>query len=85
MEKKNSKKKALLAASIAGLIAVAGAVLPASVAYAEDVKCSGVNACKGNGDCGGAGSSCAGSNACKGQGWISVSEKACKQLGGTVA
>ena len=75
----------LLAASVAGLIAVAGAVLPVSAVYAEDISCSGVNACKGMGDCGGKAHSCAGQNACKGQGWVSVpSADLCAKIGGTV-
>jgi uncharacterized membrane protein len=58
---KMNKKKALLAASVAGLIAVAG-VAVATSAHAEDaaIKCAGANACKGTGACGGKGSACAG-------------------------
>lgn len=86
MEKKHSKKKALLAASVAGLIAVAGSILPASMVYAEDVHCTGINACKGTGECGGKGHSCAGQNACKGQGWVkAASAQECTDKGGTVA
>ena len=84
MEKK-AKKKMLLAASVAGLVAVAAVALPASAVYAEDVACSGVNACAGKGDCGGKGNSCAGKNACKGQGYVSVpTEELCGKLGGTI-
>lgn len=45
-------------------------------------ECSGVNACKGQGECGGVGHSCAGKNSCKGQGWISLGEADCKAKGG---
>jgi len=84
MEKKN-KKKALLAASIAGLLAVTGAVMLPSAAHAEGVQCFGVNACKGTGECGGKGHSCAGKNACKGAGWIATAdEAACTTQGGTL-
>ena len=84
MAEKNSKKKMLLAASVAGLIAVAGSILPATV-YAADVACSGVNGCKGMADCGGKAHSCAGQNACKGQGWVRVpSQDLCTKLGGTI-
>ena len=46
-------------------------------------ECSGINACKGQGECGGAGHGCAGKNACKGQGWVSKSADECKSAGGT--
>ncbi len=84
MEKTNASKKRLLAASVAGLLAVSGMALT-QVAYA-DVKCAGVNKCAGTGACGGAGHSCAGKNACKGQGWVkSPSAEQCTTDGGTVA
>ena len=66
MEKKEVRKKLLLAASVAGLVAVATVGVPASTVYAAQVACEGVNACAGKGDCGGKGHSCAGKNACKG-------------------
>lgn len=63
------KTNALIAASVAGILAVAAPVMSA---FAQDaaakVPCYGANACKGMGDCGGKGHSCAGKNACKGQG-----------------
>ncbi len=81
---KKSKKKMLLAASVAGLLAMTGTISSQAV-YAADVACAGVNACKGMGDCGGKGSSCAGKNACKGQGWVSVpTQDLCKKIGGTL-
>ena len=84
-EVKANKKKMLLAASVAGLIAVASSVLPASTVYAADVACQGINACAGKGECGGKGNSCAGKNACKGQGWVHIaSADACTQAGGKV-
>ena len=82
MEGKKSKKKALLAASVAGLLALTGLVASHAV-YAEDVHCYGVNGCKGQGECGGKGHSCAGKNACKGQGWVAAAdEAACTKLEG---
>ena len=74
MEK--NKKNALLAASVAGLLAVTGAIMLPGTAHAEGVQCYGVNACKGTGECGGKGHSCAGKNGCKGQGWISTADEA---------
>ena len=82
---KSNKKKMLLAASVAGLLAVSGVALSAGNVFAEDVNCAGVNACKGLGDCGGKGSSCAGKNACKGTGWVKMSSEACQKVGRTVA
>lgn len=83
MEKKN-KKKTLLAASVAGLLAVTGAMVLPQAVYA-DVQCSGINACKGQGECGGKGTSCHGTNACKGQGWVkTASSEACTAAGGKV-
>ena len=81
----SKKKKALLAASIMGMMAVA------TSAFAEDaaapvaggsapVPCYGINGCKGTGDCGGAGYSCAGKNGCKGQGFINLSADTCTRI-----
>ena len=53
----------------------------------KTVKCAGINACKGHGECGAADGShaCAGKNECKGKGWVKVkSEKDCTDKGGTV-
>jgi len=53
----------------------------------KTVKCSGVNSCKGHGECASADGShaCAGKNECKGTGWVKVkSEKECTDKGGTV-
>ncbi len=80
---KVSKKKALLAASVAGLLTLAGVAVSGNV-YAEDVACMGVNACKGMGDCGGKGHSCSGMNACKGEGSVMMSKSACEKIGGTM-
>ena len=83
--KKINKKKMLLAASMAGLLAITGTLVGASAVYAADIQCSGINACKGQGECGGKGNSCAGKNACKGQGWVkSDPAEACAEKGGKV-
>lgn len=84
MGKKLSKKRVLLAASVAGLLTVVGVMAKAGVVYA-DVHCAGINACKGQGECGGKGNSCAGKNECKGKGWITKKTAAdCTTVGGTV-
>ena len=80
-----NKKNALIAASVAGLLAVSGFTM-AKTALAEDnVNCAGVNACSGKGQCGGKDHACAGKNSCKGKGVVEVSKAACDALGGTVA
>ena len=76
-------KGAIVASAVAGLFAAA---TPA-VAHAKDtakVKCSGINSCKGKGECKSATSSCKGMNDCKGKGWIEASAKECKAKKGTV-
>ena len=78
---KKTRKNILVAASVAGLVALSGMALP-TVAHAADVHCSGINACKGVGECGGKGNSCAGKNACKGMGWVKTSAENCEKLGG---
>ncbi len=71
------KKRALIAASVAGLLAAVSVVsaTTAQAAGANKVPCYGINKCKGTGDCGGKGNSCAGKNACKGQGFVSLDSK----------
>jgi len=51
----------------------------------DEVRCAGINACKGQGSCASAHNSCAGKNACKGQGITKASTADCKAKGGTVA
>lgn len=48
-----------------------------------EVKCSGINSCKGTSACATATSSCAGHNSCKGHGWIKTTAEECKEKGGT--
>lgn len=49
----------------------------ATVASEKKGECWGINACKGQGACGGVDHGCAGSNACKGQGWLSLTKSDC--------
>ena len=84
----SNRKKALLAASIAGIVAVSASMI-ATNAQADETQadtkpapCYGINACKGTGDCGGKGYSCAGKNACKGQGFISLKADVCSRING---
>jgi uncharacterized membrane protein len=75
----------MLLAAVAGLLTV-GAVGVASTARAAEgdkVQCYGVNKCKGQGACAGAGHACAGKNACKGQGFVDMTKDECQKAGGT--
>ena len=81
------RKRALIAASIVGLLALgANLGLSQNIAHAAEgedaVHCYGVNTCKGTGECGGKGHSCAGKNTCKGQGWHSLAEEECLSMEG---
>jgi uncharacterized membrane protein len=87
------KKSTLVASAVASLFAMgayaADSKAPAPAkdakAAAANVKCTGVNECKGKGACAGAGNACAGKNECKGKGVTSMTEADCKTKGGTVA
>ena len=80
------KKSKLVAASIAGLLAVGSMAVMASSANAAmgdaGVPCYGINACKGTGDCGGKGHACAGKNACKGAGFLTLPSDTCTKVQG---
>jgi uncharacterized membrane protein len=80
------RKTTLAAAALAALAMASGCAHtmagPQSTAAAKG-ECSGVNSCKGKGECGGAGHECAGQNACKGQGWISLTQSDCEAQHGT--
>ena len=79
------KKSALIAASVAGLLAAAttvGVTTAKAEAESKKVACYGINKCKGTGDCGGKGHSCAGKNECKGQGSIALSKEDCLRIEG---
>ena len=87
MEKKMNKKKALLAASVAGLMAFAGTMTPSANVFAAEGNCQVKTVCAGKGACGGKGHSCAGKNKCAGQGWQNVStssDEVCESIGGKV-
>src|SRR4051812_28474954 len=70
---RHMKKSTLVASAVASLFALgvyAADKAPAkdAKAAAANVKCTGVNECKGKGACAGAGNACAGKNECKGHG-----------------
>jgi len=80
----SNTKKMLLAAAVAGLVMAQNAVAAddAKNPEAGTVKCYGVNACKGQGACAGAGHGCSGKNACKGQGFVKTTPEDCQAKGG---
>lgn len=85
----NKLTGAVVASMVAGMFAsnafAADKAGTDAKATSSKVKCSGVNECKGKGECGGPSSACAGHNDCKGKGWVTVdSEKACTDKGGKV-
>ena len=78
----------------AAIAAAVGALLAARVseeklakqakATTRVVMCTGVNECKGRGECATAKNICAGQNDCKGQGLTQATEEDCKDKGGKV-
>jgi len=79
MSKKTSRRNLLIASAAAGLF-LAGAVAAPAHAAEEQVRCYGINACKGHGECGGKGHSCAGENQCKGKGYLKLSKDKCLKI-----
>ncbi len=79
--------KGVLIAGAAAALFLAGAVNARAEEKAggDQVTCSGINACKGQGTCAGAGNSCTGQNACKGKGNVKATAADCKAKGGKVA
>jgi hypothetical protein len=82
-----TKKGSWIAATAFGFLSAATA--PQAMAQDKDggeqVVCEGINACKGQGSCGGPGHACAGQNACKGQGQTRTTKKECEAKGGKIA
>jgi hypothetical protein len=73
-----------LAATAAAFFASGLAAVPVQ-AQDADVKCIGVNGCKGKSECKSAGNACKGQNGCKGQGWVKKkSASDCEAAGGKV-
>ena len=85
----NKKSRALLAASVAGLMTAVGSAIGGSTGYAQEgeeaagpAHCYGINKCKGTGDCGGKGHGCAGMNGCAGAGYIDLDKDDCLRIQG---
>lgn len=49
-----------------------------------EVKCSGINSCKGTSACATATTACQGQNSCKGQGWVKATKADCEAKGGKI-
>jgi hypothetical protein len=79
-------KGMILATAAAGLILAGGVARAADSEKAggDTVSCAGINACKGQGSCAGAGNACAGQNACKGKGVSKATKEECAKKGGKV-
>ena len=80
MAHKTSSVKKISGLALAAAAAIAFTAAPLSTVNAADeakVKCEGVNACKGHGECKSAKNDCAGKNACKGQGVTSMTKAEC--------
>jgi hypothetical protein len=86
LRKRNAVKvlsRAALAAAAAGLFATA-TVGTAITSDEANVHCTGVNACKGKGECRTATNDWKGMNSCKGQDFISMTPTECAKKGGKV-
>ena len=78
--------KGILIAAAAATLLASGAVRARAEEKAggDNVKCVGINECKGHGACAGAGNSCAGKNDCKGKGMLEVPKAECQKKGGKI-
>ncbi len=83
----DSTKRALVAASMAGLVVAAGMMFGGRQVRAaetedngEKASCYGINKCKGMGDCGSKTNSCSGKNECAGKGWVELNKETCLKI-----
>jgi hypothetical protein len=78
--------KSLSIATIVALLFITGGVVAnaSEGAGSVQVRCSGINSCKGQSLCATAKNACAGQNTCKGQGWLKVSREECSSNGGQI-
>ena len=85
----NQAKKfsSLALATAAATLLLSGVTTASAASHSKataEVKCSGINSCKGTSACATATSACAGQNSCKGQGWVKATTEDCTTKGGTV-
>ena len=73
-------------ATAAAALLMSGFTVPAQAEQGAEanVKCSGINSCKGTSACATANNACKGMNSCKGAGWIEVSKEECESKGGKI-
>jgi hypothetical protein len=75
----------VLATAAAALFGMSGIAAAADTGTTPaQVKCSGVNACKGMSECASASNACKGQNSCKAHGWMHMSKADCDAKGGKV-
>jgi hypothetical protein len=73
-----ARKAALAAAAASVFMTAVGSFALAGVARAEDqIKCEGVNSCKGHGACKSAMNDCKGKNGCAGKGFLMLTPAEC--------
>jgi hypothetical protein len=78
-------KGIVIATAVAAMVAAGSVTAMAQDKARMNVKCAGLNECKGKGGCKSAQNDCKGKNACKGKGFVEVSSsQECAQKGGTV-
>ncbi len=88
-----SKMSGIALASAAATLLLAGcsagssekSAAPTMAKKVANVKCSGINSCKGTSACATATTSCKGHNACKGQGWVKSTAADCTAKGGKIS
>ncbi|HVV69892.1 MAG TPA: hypothetical protein VHE99_12830 [Gammaproteobacteria bacterium] len=79
-------KKNLIGTALATTVALAFTVAPITQALADNVKCYGVNSCKGQSACKTStfyAHACKGQNSCKGQGYLELTKEQCEKMHGT--
>ncbi len=72
-----------IASTAAAIFATTPMMASAEKAKQPDIKCTGINGCKGQGACKSKNNACAAQNSCKEKGWIHGTEQQCKDMGGT--
>ncbi len=77
-----SRTVTALAFTSAVLAAAIAAPVSSATTATTMVKCGGINACKGQGDCKTAENACKGQNFCKGHGFVSQLATECAAKGG---
>lgn len=70
-------RRSFALASAAAALFTAGVALPALADDATEIKCEGVNSCKGQSACRTAENECAAKNSCKGKGFLMLSPEEC--------